>query len=373
MNLSRRDFAKLSAMGIAAQLAPRLSAEPAAQTAPPASDKVGYCLIGLGRISTLFAEGILLSSNSRITALVSGHPEKAAEWAAKYGVPSNAIYSYQDMDKIRDNKAIDAVYIGLPNSMHAEYTIRSAKAGKHVLCEKPMATTVPEAESMIAACQDARVKLMIAYRCHYETTNLRAVKLLRDGVLGKLQSIQSAFGFSCDPKDWRVQKALSGGGPLFDVGIYSLNACRYLTGEEPTGIAAFASSDPTDPRFRDVEENVAWTMKFPSGVVATCNTTYGSNMDGFFKVYGSKGWLAVDPAFGYDGLILRAEYFDQDGKFVSLNEPNLEKIPYHFKLEANHFSACVLENKTPKTPGEEGLRDMRYIREIYRSAGIHMA
>jgi len=372
MHLSRRDFAKLSALGLAAQLAPQLNSSLGAQTMPasPDSGKVGYCLIGLGRISTLFAGGIQGTTNSRVTALVSGHPEKAAQWAEKYGVPRESIYNYENMDAIRDNKAVQAVYIGLPNSMHAEYTIRSAKAGKHVLCEKPMASTVPEAESMIAACDKAGVKLMIAYRCHYETTNLRAVQLIRNGALGKVQSIQSAFGFSCDPSDWRLKKALAGGGPLFDVGIYCLNACRYLTGEEPEHIAAYSSTDAGDPRFREVEENVAWVMRFPSGVVATCNTTYGSNMDGYFRVYGTKGWLEVNPAFSYDGLRLTAAYRQDDGKYIQLDEPNAEKIPYHFKLEANHFSQCVLENKTPKTTGEEGIRDMRYIREIYRSAGV---
>jgi len=373
MNLSRRDFTKMGALGLAAQFAPQLNSQLGAQTLPPDPGKVGYCLIGLGRISTLFADGIQGTSNSRITALVSGHPEKAAQWAEKYGVPKYAIYNYENMDEIRDNKAVDAVYIGLPNSMHAPYTIRCARAGKQVLCEKPMATTVPEAEAMIEACKQANVKLMIAYRCHYETTNLRAVKLIRDGALGKLQSIQSAFGFSCDPSDWRLKKALAGGGPLFDVGIYSLNACRYLTGEEPEHISAYASSDAADPRFREVEENVAWSMKFPSGVVTSCLTTYGAPMDGYFRAHGTKGWLEVNPAFVYDGLRLKAEYFSQDGKFVQLDEPNPELKPYHFRLEAEHFSKCILENKAPKTPGEEGLRDLTYMREIYRSAGIQMA
>ena len=139
------------------------------------------------------------------------------------------------------NPAVDAVYVALPNSMHAEYTIRAAKAGKHVLCEKPMATKVAEREAMIAACKAANVKLMIAYRCHYEPTNLRAIKLIREGALGQVQSIESPFGFNIAKGEWRLNKKLAGGGPLFDVGIYSLNACRYLTGEEPADISAYAS------------------------------------------------------------------------------------------------------------------------------------
>jgi len=370
MNLSRRDFTRLSALGLAAQLAPRLTPSLAAQSG---GRKIGYCIIGLGRISDHFMAGIQATSNSKVVALVSGHPDKAAKYADKYGVPKSSIYNYENMDSIRDNKTIEAVYIGLPNSMHAEYTIRCAKAGKNVLCEKPMATSVSDAQAMIDACRAANVKLMIAYRCHYEPTNLAAVKLIRDGALGEVQSIQSAFGFNCGAGEWRLDKPLAGGGPLMDVGIYSLNATRYLTGEEPASITAYTHTNPNDPRFKTVEENVVWTTKFPSGIVATCNTTYGAQMDGYFRVYGSKGWLEVNPAFIYDGLRLQAEYFDSKGKFVKVDQPNPEKDPIHFTREADHFSNCILENKTPQSPGEEGLRDMTYIREIYRSAGINMS
>jgi predicted dehydrogenase len=366
MHLSRREFTRLSALGLAAQLAPQLRAQ--------SSDrKIGYAIIGLGRIADHFMRGIQDTSNSKVVALVSGHPDKAARIAAQYGVPTSNIYNYENMDRFRDNHEIDAVYVALPNSMHAEYTIRSAKAGKHVLCEKPMCVSVPEAHAMIDACKAANVKLMIAYRCHYETTNLAAVKLIRDGALGQVQQIQSAFGFDCGPKEWRLQKPLAGGGPLMDVGIYSLNATRYLTGEEPASISAYTYTNPKDPRFATVEENIAWITKFPSGITASCNTTYGAQMEGYFRVYGSKGWLEVNPAFVYDGLRLTAEYRDDNGKFIKLDQPNMEKDPIHFTKEADHFSKCILENKTPQSPGEEGLRDMTYIREIYRSAGITMA
>jgi predicted dehydrogenase len=370
MNLSRRDFTKLSAIGLAAQIAPKL---PAQSPSPGTDRKVGYAIIGLGRIADHFMRGTRDTSNSKVVALVSGHPDKAARIAEQYGVKKSSIYNYENMDSFRDNHEIEAVYVALPNSMHAEYTIRSAKAGKNVLCEKPMAVSVSEAQSMIDACKAANVKLMIAYRCHYETTNLAAVKLIRDGAIGQIQQIQSAFGFSCGPAEWRLQKPLAGGGPLMDVGIYCLNATRYLTGAEPSSFSAYTFSDPNDPRFKTVEENLNWITRFPSGVIASCNTTYGAPMDGYFRVYGSKGWLEVNPAFVYDGLILKAEYRDDNGKVVQLNQPNPEKDPIHFTKEAIHFSDCILHNQTPKTPGEEGLRDMTYIREIYRSAGITMA
>jgi predicted dehydrogenase len=368
MHLSRRDFTRLSALGLASRFVPNL----AAQAPDSGSRKVGYALIGLGRIADHFARGIQQTSNSKVTALVSGHPDKAAKWAEKYGVPKSSIYNYEDMDKFKDNPTVDAVYVALPNAMHAEYTIRSAKAGKHVLCEKPMSATVPEAQAMIDACKAANVKLMIAYRCHFEPTNLRAVELIRSGAIGKVQQIQSTFGFSCDPKDWRVNKALSGGGPMFDVGIYCLNATRYLTGEEPASFEAFAYSNRQDPRFREIEENLTWVTKFPSGVVTSCNTTYSAPMNGYYHVYGTDGWIEVNEAFAYDGLRLKGQSF-ANGKYQAWDEPNPEKDPAHFVREADHFSQCVLENKTPKTPGEEGLRDMQYIRAIYKAAGITMA
>ncbi len=358
MTLTRRDFAKLGALSLAARFVPVLNAQAPAK-------KIGYAVIGLGRIADHFMRGVLDTTNSQITGLVSGHRDKADRIAAQYGVASNCIYSYDNFDQIAHNPAIDAVYVALPNSMHAEFTIRAAKAGKHVLCEKPMSTNVADAEAMIAACKAANVKLMIAYRCHYEPTNLRAVKLIRDGALGQVQAIESSFGFNMGPNEWRTNKKLAGGGPVFDVGIYSLNACRYLTGEEPAAISAYASTIDHDPRFAEVEENMSWTMKFPSGILATCNTTYGANMPGYYHVYGSKGWLQVDNAFVYEGLHLRAEYSG-----TKLDEPNPAKDPSHFMAEAAHFSRNIQDGTEPRASGEEGLRDMRLITEIYRSAGI---
>jgi len=338
-------------------------------TAPPTSAatdrKIGYAVIGLGQIASHFLPGALLTTNSRITALVSGHPDKAARIAAQYDVPSSSIYNYENFDEIAHNPAVDAVYVALPNSMHAEYTIRAAKAGKHVLCEKPMATTVAECEAMIAACKAANVKLMIAYRCHYEPTNLKAIQIIRDGSLGKVQAIESSFGFDISPQQWRLSKKLAGGGPLYDVGIYSLNACRYLTGEEPEHISAFASTIDRDGRFSEVEENVSWTMRFPSGILASCLTTYGANMPGYFRVYGSKGWLQVDNAFVYEGLHLRAEFGD-----TKIDELNPARDPSHFVAEAEHFSHCVQNNLQPQSPGEEGLKDMQYIAQIYKTASV---
>jgi predicted dehydrogenase len=357
MTLTRRDFTRLGALGLAAHFVPALNAQ--------APRKIGYAVIGIGRIGDIFIRGVQMSSNSAITGLVSGHRDKADKYAAKYSVPAGSIYSYEKFDEIAHNPAIDAVYVALPNSMHAEYTIRAAKAGKHVLCEKPMSVSVSDAEAMVAACKAANVKLMIAYRCQYEPLFLRAAKLIRDGALGKIQTIESAFGFPEVAGEWRLSKKLAGGGPLFDVGIYSLNACRFLTAEEPSDITAHASVIDHDGRFDEVEENIAWTMKFPSGALASCATTYGAQLDGYLRIQGSKGSLELEPAFNYDGIHLRGRVSG-----TRIDEPSTSRHPYQFQLEADHFSNCVLNNTEPKTPGEEGLRDMRHLTQIYRSAGI---
>jgi predicted dehydrogenase len=330
------------------------------------TQRLRYCIVGLGRISMgHFMPGCKTSLKSQVTALVSGHRDKAEKVAQHYNVATKNIYSYQNFDEIASNKEIDAVYIALPNSMHAEYTIRAANAGKHVLCEKPMATSVKDSQAMIDACKAANKKLMIAYRCQYEPVNLRAIGLIKDGTLGTIQAIESANGFNERAGEWRLDRKLAGGGPLMDVGIYSLNACRYLTGEEPVHLEGFCTVIDQDGRFRDVEENCSWTMRFPSGVLASCNTTYGASMDGFVRVHGSKGILHMEPAFSYEGIHLKANIKGQP----PLDLPEAEKDPSQFVREADYFAECVFGNKEPKSDGEEGLRDMRYIAAIYKSAG----
>lgn len=357
MKVTRRDFNRVVALGTGAYLLPRI---------PAVADdrKVGYCIVGLGRISMgHFMPAVKMSAKSKVTALVSGHRDKAERMAAEYGVPSRSIYSYENYDEISKNPDIDAVYIALPNSMHAEYTIRAAKAGKHVLCEKPMATDVEQCRAMIQACKSAGKKLMIAYRCQYEPVNLRAVQLIREGKLGSIQSIETAFGFPIAPNEWRLDKKLAGGGPLMDVGIYCLNASRYLTGAEPVDVSGFSSVVNHDGRFSQVEENLSWTMKFPSGTLASCTCTYGCLMLGYFRVRGSRGTIMAEPAFNYDKLHLSAQYQGGEPVEFAPDDPD----PMHFLREADHMADCILQNHEPKTPGEEGLRDIELIERIYRS------
>ncbi len=375
MPLSRRDFSKLAGLATASALVPSaLHARTQGDSAAPGAGKpVGYCIVGLGRISVdHFMPGLLQSKHGRVTGLVSGTPDKAQALAAKYNVPSSSVYSYAQYDKIRDNPLIDAVYIGLPNSMHAEYTIRAAKAGKHVLCEKPMASTVADSRAMIAACAAAQKKLMIAYRCQLEPVNLKAISLIRSGALGQVQAIESANGFNIQPGEWRLNRKLAGGGPLMDVGIYSLNASRYLTGEEPQVLSAYSSVIDHDGRFNEVEENVGWTMRFPSGIVASCNTTYGADMDGYYKVHGSKGMIELSPAFGYEGVHMTG-FTGSGAQKQSIDMPEPIKDPQQFTTQADYFADCIRNNKPVKMSGEEGLRDMELMMQIYRAAGIKTA
>ena len=342
MNISRRQFG-LSVGGAAA-----ITAIGKAQDQSSSGRKLRYCIVGLGRISLQhFMPGCKMSQQSQVVAVVSGHRDKAEKTAAEYGVSAKNIYDYKNYDEIAQNSDIDAVYIALPNSMHAEYTIRSS----------------------ISACKAASKKLMIAYRLHYEPTNLKAIQLIREGKLGTIQAIESANGFVEHAGEWRLNKKLAGGGPLMDVGIYSLNACRYLTGEEPVHVEGYSSVIDKDGRFSEVEENVGWTMRFPSGVVASCNSTYGAQMNGYYRVHGSQGILHVEPAFAYEGLHLKAEFKGAN----PIDEPNTEKDPMQFAREADYFAGCIFDNKEPRSSGEEGLRDMQLMTDIYKTAGIKLS
>lgn len=367
MGMTRREFGRVGAMGAAAM---GLRGLPVLGQDAGGQRKIGYAVIGLGEIARHFMPGVRGSAHSQITALVSGDRAKAERLAAEYAVPASSIYSYQDFDRIRDNKAVDAVYVALPNSMHREFTVRSAKAGKHVLCEKPMAASVRECEEMIAACRAAKVKLMIAYRLHYEPVTKKAIELVRSGVIGPVEAMESSFGFNSKPGVWRLTKKLGGGGPLVDVGIYSLNAMRYLTGEEPVEFKGYCSVIDKDGRFTEVEENCSWTMRFPSGILASCATSYGANMPGFFKVHGPKGWVSAEPAFSYEGLKLTAQYGGGNGaKPEEFHMESEYKDPAQFGWEADELAECIVSGREPATSGDEGLRDMRYIAEIYKSAG----
>jgi predicted dehydrogenase len=335
----------------------------------PPSRRVGYAVVGLGHLTLEeVLPALRTTTASRPTALVSGDPAKAARVAEMYGIDPRHVYDYRSFDRIRDDADVDAVYIALPNALHREYTVRAAQAGKHVLCEKPMANSVAECDEMIAACNQASRLLMIAYRMQYEPHNRRMIKLFRSRALGTAKLIQAANTQNQgDPTQWRLNKALAGGGALPDIGIYCLNAARYLTGEEPIEVSGTTYSTPGDPRFREVEETVSFVLRFPSGVIAEATTSYGCHESRRYRVMAEAGWAELDPAFSYHGLRMRTARRQEGSMIEDATEQHMGDVD-QFALEIDHFSRRIREGRRPHTPGEEGRADQHLMEMIYQSA-----
>jgi predicted dehydrogenase len=253
--------------------------------------------------------------------------------------------------------------------MHREFTVRAAQAGKHVLCEKPMAISSVECSEMIAACRKSRVKLMIGYRVHYEPTHMEARRIVQSGVLGELQAFEGGFGFDATPNQWRLTRKYGGGGPLMDVGIYPMNEIRWITGEEPAAFTAVATTrDHASGRFAEVEQTLNWTMKFPSGIVAALGCTYGANMPGFLRIHGSHASLEITNAYSYNNVHLAGL---GGGVHADMTTPGDDTG--HFLLEAEHFAHCVRTGEESRTPGDEGLKDLMAMEAIYKAAGSPIA
>jgi predicted dehydrogenase len=350
----------------------RGAAEPPSSPPPaplPPSERVGYAIIGLGRISLEEMMPAMAQSHaSRVTALVTGSPEKGRAVARQYGVPEEAVFPYEQLERLRERSDVQAVYVALPNAIHREFTERSAAIGKHVFCEKPMATSVADAEAMVRACAQANVRLMIAYRCQYEPYNRAAIELVRKGELGRLRFIEATnVQINGPAPQWRYNKLLAGGGAVPDIGIYCLNAARYITGEEPEQVfATLRRGDTSDPRFAEVEEGMGFGLRFPSGVVAQCVTSYDAFNDKTLRLVFERGVVEMPDAFSYTGQRMRVTR--REGEVAARTERDIEH-KNQFMLEADHFSRCVREGRQPHTPGEEGLQDQRLMAALYRSAG----
>lgn len=361
--VSRRSFIKHAGVGVVAAhlTASGLSAQ---RVPDPPGRKLGWAIVGLGNLAiNQILPAFAKSEKSKVVAFVSGHRDKAEKLAARYGVNTKNIYNYQNYDALRDNPEVDIIYIVLPNGMHAEYTIRGAQAGKHILTEKPMANTPKECEEMIAACRKADRKLMVAYRCRYEPFNQTLIKIAQDKeFLGPIRVVTSDHGFNIgDPKQWRLNKALAGGGSLMDIGLYALQAARYTTGEEPTEVTAMEYTDRSDVRFKEVEDMINFQLRFPSGALAQCTSSYGYAGQNRIRVVGTKGYVELEPATGYTG----ARLFVKRGG--AREERDIRPVD-HFAAEMDHFSECVMDNKDALTPGEEGWRDLRIMMAIYEAA-----
>jgi predicted dehydrogenase len=354
---TRREFLKTSALAAASlPFAGALTSR--AQSAAPAR-KLGFALAGLGSLSThQIAPALQKTQFCRLAGIVTGTPAKAEKWSAQYNIPAKNIYSYDTMAQMADNPDIDVVYVVTPNALHAEHTIKAARAGKHVLCEKPMEVSSEKCRQMIDECKKTGRQLAIGYRLHFEPNNLECVRLAREKVFGDLKMIQADFGFHIgNPDQWRLNRALSGGGPLMDVGIYALQAARYVTGEEPALVTAVATT--TDRvKFKDVEESIAWQLKFPGGVIASCTSTYNFNGMDRYKVFAENGWFELDPAYIYDSIQGRRS----DGEPIHF--PAIDQ----FAAEMDDFAQCILNGQPTKVPGEEGLRDVKIMMAIYEAA-----
>lgn len=329
--------------------------------------KPGWAIVGLGELSI---EEILpafgLCTTARLAGLVSGHRDKADKLAAVYGVNAQSIYSYENFDDIAKNDDIDVIYIVLPNSMHAEYTIRALDAGKHVLCEKPMAVTTAECEKMIAAAERAKKMLGVAYRLHYEPLNMKAAELCKSGAIGKIKTIASSNCQNTPAPNIRLSGPL-GGGPVGDVGVYSINAACWITGEQPSHVSAVAHWPKDDPRFREVPESVAFTLEFPSGVFAVCECGFGSATSRTLRVTGADGYVHLDPAFAYNGLSLSLRTGDDKKGEARLAELQIAQ-KNHFTEEMDGFSRAVLGQEKVRTPGKMGLADVKTVNAIMEAA-----
>ena len=355
---TRRTFLQQSSRGLGA-LALGSAVWPLSQTracvAPP-SRPLGVALVGLGSYSThQLAPALQETQYCRLAGIVTGSPEKVPVWQEKYGIPDAQVYSYDTFDRIADDPAIDIVYVVLPNAMHAEYTIRAAQAGKHVICEKPMAVSVAECDAMIAACAQAGVSLSIGYRLHFDPFHQEAMRLAATGELGAVKLMEHSFGFRDMERDnWRFSKALAGGGALMDVGIYALQSTCYCSGEVP--LAVTAQETKTYPaRFADIDETLRWQMDFPSGAVAACTTSYAIRVH-HLHTYCEEGNYEIAPAYGYGGI--KGQVAGEPMPFAPVNQQ---------ALQMDGFAQHLLEGTPNRVPGEMGRRDMAIIEAIYRA------
>ena len=331
------------------------------------NQKLGVAVIGVGKLTI---EEILPALRccrfAKLAALVTSDVEEVRDLARQYNLPDDCLYTYDEFERLKDDDDVKIVYIVLPNAMHREYTERAAKIGKHVLCEKPMANTIEDCQAMIAACEAAKVKLMIAYRCQYEPFNIELIKRAHDGRLGGIRVIEACNSqMETNPDQWRLDADLAGGGALPDIGLYCLNAARYVSKEEPVEVFGWKHQPKDDERFKEVEARLSFVMRFPSGVVAQCFTAYDGYDTKKLSVRLEKGWMELYGAFSYGGKELLVKSDNENG--VPVVQSIQLEAENQFALEIDHMAECVLNDKEPRTGGAEGLKDQIIMDAIYRS------
>jgi predicted dehydrogenase len=325
--------------------------------------KIRYAVVGLGHIAqTAVLPAFKHAENSELAALVTGNLEKDHELSKRYGVKA---YTYDDLESALEKEKIDAVYIATPNILHREYAERAAQAGVHVLCEKPMATTQDDCEAMMRAAARNNVKLMIAYRLHFNDANLHAVHLAQSGDLGELRYFGSLFGLQVKEGNIRTRKDL-GGGTLFDIGIYCINAARYLFRDEPIEVVALTANNG-ETRFAEIEEMTGAVMRFPRERLAIFTCSFGSTDVSHYDLVGTEGQLRLENAYEYRGELKCVTMIDGKGA------EKIFKPGDQFAPELVYFSDCIIHNRAPEPSGNEGLADVRVINAIYESAEIGRA
>src|ERR1700744_675663 len=355
MDFSRRDFLRNSMIGAGAlTLAPSLASLAAAKP----QKKLGIAIVGLGMYAGgQIAPNLQHTENCYLAGLVSGHPEKAKEWAAKYSVPEKNIYNYENFDTIAKNPDIDIVYVILPVALNKEYTIRAAKAGKDVICEKPMAVSVKDCEEMVAACKKANRLLSIGYRMHFEPYTAELIRIARSKEYGNLKHFECANGFfyKQDPKAWRLNKALAGGGSLMDMGVYTIQSARYTTGMEPVAVLNVRQEITNPVLFKEVDDKVFFDLEFPDGFIAHCRSSYSDEVS-FTKAEFEKGTVELNPNFFYGNI-----------KGTTPKGPMNFPQAIQQAKQMDNFADCVNKNRESSVSGLEGIRDIKVVEAIYKS------
>lgn len=332
--------------------------DPQVKALPADEKKLGVALVGLGTYSeNQLAPALTETLYCRLTGVVSGDETKREQWKARYDLKSSNVYDYGNFDDIAGNRDIDIVYVVLPNALHAEYVVRAARAGKHVICEKPMATSVDDCRRMIEACKRAGVRLSMGYRLHFEPFNEEVMRLGQNRVFGSLNRVIARHGMEVGEKDqWRLNKKLAGGGPLMDLGIYCVQGALYTTGELPVSVKARFHEKTDGVKFNEVEEGISWEMDFPEGIKAVCDTSYSEPYN-FLRGEAVSGWFELEPAFPYDAL--KGETSEGPMMLTSVNQQ---------AAQMDDFALCIQNNTPTRVPGEMGLRDVSILTAIYESA-----
>jgi len=358
---TRRDF--LQKLGISSLVLPFM---PLSGWATTKTEKLydgpilRVAIMGLGGYGTRVAEAMKSCVKAKLVGVISGTPSKIKDWQVKYGIPEKNCYNYENFDEIKNNPDIDAVYVITPNALHHDQVIRVAKAGKHAICEKPMAVNAKEGQEMIDACKKANVKLLVGYRMHFEPKTLEVIRLRNAGEFGKIMFFQGQCGFKIgDPTQWRLNKKLAGGGAMMDIGIYAINGSRYMVGEEPVWVTA--QETKTNPQiFKEgVDETIQFQMGFPSGAVASYLSSYNINYLDRFYLVGEKGFAEMQPSTGYGPIKGRTHKGE-------LTQPHTT----HQTVQMEEMAGIILEGKEPIVPvnGEEALKDLKIIDAIYLAA-----